>query len=94
MEGLKKYGEKGIKEIADYIKTRNPAQVRSHLQKYKLKNPLPKFIAPESNIQDKNKDIIISDIKTLGNKITKKTKTNEENKREDQEIQEKITNPK
>ena len=39
MEGLKRYGEKGIKEIAEFIKTRNPAQVRSHLQKYKLKNP-------------------------------------------------------
>ncbi len=46
LEGLRKYGEKGIKEIAEYIGTRNPAQVRSHLQKYKLKNPLPKVILP------------------------------------------------
>lgn len=39
MEGLRRYGEKGIKEIAEFIKTRNTTQVRSHLQKFKLKNP-------------------------------------------------------
>lgn len=38
LAGLKTYGEKGIKEIAEYIGTRNAAQVRSHLQKYKLKH--------------------------------------------------------
>ena len=49
LEGLRRHGEKGIKEIAEYIGSRNSAQVRSHLQKYKLKNPLPKVVGMEGS---------------------------------------------
>ena len=34
---LQKYGEKDLKSIANFINTRTKIQVRSHLQKYKLK---------------------------------------------------------
>ena len=34
---LQKYGEKDLKSIATFIGTRTKVQVRSHLQKYKLK---------------------------------------------------------
>jgi SHAQKYF class myb-like DNA-binding protein len=34
---LQKYGEKDLKSIANYIGTRTKIQVRSHLQKFKLK---------------------------------------------------------
>ena len=34
---LKKYGEKSLKKISEAIGTRTVVQVRSHLQKYKMK---------------------------------------------------------
>lgn len=37
IEGLQEYGEKNIKQIAELVGTRTVIQVRSHLQKYKIK---------------------------------------------------------
>jgi len=37
LEGLEKFGEKNLDAIAQHIGTRTKVQVRSHLQKYKLK---------------------------------------------------------
>lgn len=58
LEGLRRYGEKGIKEIAEFIRTRNTAQVRSHLQKYKLKNPSFKESGelPKKKLEEKRED--------------------------------------
>mmetsp|Transcript_3695 Transcript_3695/g.7074 ORF Transcript_3695/g.7074 Transcript_3695/m.7074 type:complete len:375 (-) Transcript_3695:367-1491(-) len=37
LEALKKFGQKDVRAIANYVGTRNPAQVRTHAQKYFLR---------------------------------------------------------
>ena len=47
IEALTKYGPKKMKEIADHIRTRSVTQVRSHLQKHRLKEERkPQYLKP------------------------------------------------